>query len=269
MAFSTLSQHELEPATRAFYGQVLRTLRDAQAPFLAGGAYVLECYTGITRPTKDLDLFVRPADWEPILKILAAAGYRTERTFPHWLGKAAHGEHVIDIIFSSGNGVCKVDDVWFAHAVAGSVFEIPVHLCPPEELIWAKAFILERERYDGADIAHLIRACSYFLDWSHLLARFGPHWRVLLCHLLLFGYIYPAERTRVPGWLLDELVRRLQREQDSPPPTEHLCRGTLLSREQYLTDIERWGYQDARLAPQAYMTPEEIMQWTEAIDRKQ
>lgn len=269
LEYHTLSQNELEPETRAFYCQVLTTLREAQAPFLAGGAYVLECYTGITRHTKDLDIFVCPSDWDPILGLLATAGYRTERTFPHWLGKASQGEHFIDVIFGSGNGMCKVDDDWFARAVAGSVFEIPVKLCPPEEIIWSKSFIMERERYDGADIAHLIRACSERLDWLHLLTRFGPHWRVLLSHLLLFGYIYPAEHARIPGWLMDELVRRLHCEQDSPLPAERLCQGTLLSREQYLTDIQRWGYLDARLFPQTYMTPEEIARWTAAIGREQ
>ncbi len=265
MELCTSSQDTLEPKTRAFYCQVLTTLREAHAPFLAGGAYMLECYTGITRHTKDLDIFVRPRDYELTLSILAAAGYRTERTFPHWLGKASSGENVIDIIFSSGNGVCQVDDAWFARAVEGKVFDIPVKLCPPEETIWSKAFIMERERYDGADIMHLIRACSERLDWSYLLSRFGPHWRVLLAHLTLFGYIYPAEHRRIPGWLMDELLRRLQREQDSAPPAGRLCQGTLLSREQYLTDIQRWGYQDARLSPQTYMTPHEIARWTAAI----
>jgi hypothetical protein len=45
------------------------------------------------------------------------------------------------------------------------VLGVPVRLCPPEEIIWSKAFIMERERYDGADISHLIRACQGRLDW--------------------------------------------------------------------------------------------------------
>jgi hypothetical protein len=48
-----------------------------------------------------------------------------------------------------------------------------VNVMAPEEMIWMKAFIQERERYDGADIAHLIRSCVEALDWRHLRARFG------------------------------------------------------------------------------------------------
>ena len=58
------------------------------------------------------------------------------------------------MIFSSGNGVATVDDEWFAHAPEGEVLGLPVRLVPAEEMIWSKAFIMERERFDGADIMH-------------------------------------------------------------------------------------------------------------------
>ncbi len=48
---------------------------------------------------------------------------------------------------------------------------------------------------------------------------------------------------------------------------ERTCQGTLLSRSQYLIDLERWGYQDARLAPRSLMTREEIAHWTKAIEQ--
>jgi hypothetical protein len=43
-----------------------------------------------------------------------------------------------------------------------------------------------------------------------------------------------------------------------------VCGGTLLSREQYLHDIEQLGYRDARLMPIGDMTADEIAAWTEA-----
>jgi purine nucleoside permease len=47
-----------------------------------------------------------------------------------------------------------------------------------------------------------------------------------------------------------------------------LCRGPLLSRAQYLVDVERWNYVDAREVPLGTMTPEEIDIWTKAIETK-
>ena len=114
---------------------------------------------------------------------------------------------------------------------------IPVRLCPPEEIIWSKAYVMERERFDGADIAHLIRKSGRDFDWHRLLRRFGAHWRVLLVHLVMFGFVYPGERDIVPAWVIHELSDRLRREAEEPPPAEKVCQGTLLSREQYLVDI--------------------------------
>jgi hypothetical protein len=147
------------------------------------------------------------------------------------------------------------------------VLGIPVKLMPAEEMIWSKGFIMERERYDGADIAHILRARAGQLDWRRLLLRFGRHWRVLMSHLVLFGFIYPAERAHVPAWVMQELTRRLQRENITVPVAgaTPICRGPLLSRAQYLPDIEEHGYQDARLTHESAMNESDVVLWTEGI----
>ena len=166
---------------------------------------------GIERHTKDMDIFAREGDRDRILRALEAAGYRTEITFPHWLAKAWIVERFVNVIYRSGNGVAEIDDDWFAHARESELLGIPVRLCPPEEIIWSKAYIMERERFDGADIAHLIRKSGREFDWHRLLRRFGADWRVLFSHLILFGFIYPGERDIVPAWILRELSDRLSR----------------------------------------------------------
>ncbi len=239
-------------------------LRQAGPPYLVGGAYAFACYTGIVRHTKDLDLFVRPADAGAALETLAVAGCRTEVAFTHWLGKAFRGDDFIDVIYSSGNGLCPVDDAWFGHAVSHPVLGRPASLCPPEEMIWQKAFIQERERFDGADVAHLIHARGRTLDWRRLLDRFGPHWPVLFGHLVLFGYIYPDEKDCIPAAVLGELTARWQAEIAAPAAADRECRGVLLSRIQYLSDMERDGRRDPRLPPSGGMSAEEVKVWTEA-----
>jgi hypothetical protein len=254
----------LDPATRRFYRRVMRRLETESVPFLVGGAYAFERYTGIARHTKDFDLFVHPRDVERALAVLAADGCRTATPFPHWLAKAYGGEEVVDLIFSSGNGVALVDDGWFRHAVEETVLDMPVRLIPAEEMIWSKAFIMERERFDGADVAHILRACADALDWPRLLARFGEHWRVILQHLVGFGFIYPCERARVPAAVIRELMGRLDRELTRSAP-ERVCQGTLISRSQYLVDVEHWDYADPRLAPAGNMTSAERERWTAGI----
>jgi hypothetical protein len=257
-----------EDPARAFYLHVLRALRKADAPFLVGGAYALRQYVGIDRDTKDFDIFVRREDYDRVMAVLKSTGCSTELTYPHWLGKARCENALVDVIFSSGNGISLVDDDWFHYATAAHVLDVPVKLCPPEETIWSKAFINERERYDGADIMHMLLACAATLDWDRLLTRFGAHWRVLLSHLCLFGFVYPSERARIPQWVMTALLGRMEEESRTPPPRERICQGTLISREQYLPDIEQWGFLDGRLVSPNAMTEAEIAQWTEAIEPK-
>jgi hypothetical protein len=257
---------DLDQQSREFYRDAMTVMNAARLPFLVGGAYAFAPYTGIERHTKDFDVFIRREDFARAQKIFEDAGYRTELTFPHWIGKAFKGDDFVDLIFSSGNGLAAVDDLWFRHAVRAEVFEMDVELIPAEEMIWSKGLIMERERYDGADVAHLIHAVGEKLDWKRLLFRYGHHWRVLYTHLILFGFIYPSARSKVPSSVMQELAGRLARELQEPDVNEKVCYGTILSRQQYLVDFKRWGYKDARLRPLGNMTAEEIVLWTAGIE---
>ncbi len=89
---------------------------------------------------------------------------------------------------------------------------------------------------------------------------------MLLSHLILFGFIFPSEKERVPASVLEELISHLYAE-EAEPAGARLCRGTLLSRAQYLTEVSTGGWRDARLEPRAGLTPAEIEAWTKAIDQ--
>jgi hypothetical protein len=263
MTSNPVSLEQYDPRAFRFYRDSLQILDASGVPFLVGGAYAFGYYTDITRHTKDLDLFVRPDDAPAVLDAFNTAGYRTEMVFSHWLGKVYHHDDFIDVIFSSGNAWCTVDDLWFDHAVEGTALGTKVRLIPAEEMLWQKAYIMERERFDGADVNHLLRARGRQLDWNRLLARFGRHWRVLLSHLVLFAFVYPDDRDQIPVEVVRLLTTRLLEE---PPASrdDPLCQGPLLSRMQYLADTEDWGYVDPRRPPLGRMTEEQIVRWTDA-----
>ncbi len=90
---------------------------------------------------------------------------------------------------------------------------------------------------------------------------------MLFSHLVLFGFIYPSERARIPAWVMAELTRRLHRETASVPVADPspVCRGPLLSRAQYLPDIDGRGYRDVRLTHESAMNERDIERWTEGI----
>ena len=198
---------------------------------------------------------MRPRDVQRVLDVLTRAGFKTEVAFTHWLAKAYHGDKFIDVIFSSGNGVAEVDDEWFAHAVDEEV------LGRPGQAVSRRGDDLVEGVDHGAralstaptspTCSATAAACS---NWERLVRRFGPHWRVLLGHLVLFGFIYPGERALIPSAVMKDLVNRLLAELDVPTRDSKVCQGTLLSRAQYLVDVDEWGYEDARVLPRGAMT---------------
>ncbi|WP_407660015.1 nucleotidyltransferase [Hyalangium gracile] len=222
-------------------------LLDAGVPFVVGGAYAYATYTGIYRDTKDLDLFPRKRDAGRALEVLELDGWRTERTDEVWLYKAFKGEYFVDFIFSSGNGVAVVDDAWFEHAKTATVFGHRCLVAPAEEMIWSKAFVNERERYDGSDVNHLLLKAGREMDWERLMWRFDRYWEVLFSHLMMFRYAYPSQRDNVPDWVMAELLSRTLETVREGNWEEPLCRGNLISRVNYHVDIHHWGFRDGRL----------------------
>jgi hypothetical protein len=262
---SAVITEALDAPAQTVYRHALQLLTAADVPYLLGGAYALAHHTGVVRHTKDLDLFLRRNDIARARSALDADGFRTELVYPHWLAKAFAGDHFVDLIFNLGNGIGPVEDDWFEHAETGELLGLPVQLLGPAEMIFSKVFTMDRGRFDGADVAHLIRACGERLDWPRLVGRFDRHWRVLLSHLVMFGFVYPADRQLVPHWVMKNLLDRLRADEAADDACDPVCRGTLLSPTQYLIDVEQWGYHDARLPPFGPMTPEQVEHWTEGV----
>jgi len=124
------------------------------------------------------------------------------------------------------------------------VFGAAVRIVGPTELLLSKSFIQQRHRYDGADIAHILLRARDQIDWPRLLGYMETHWEVLLMHLLNFRWIYPTEREAIPAWLLDELLDRLAKQRQLPPPQMKVCRGRMFSSADYEIDVKEWGFAD-------------------------
>jgi hypothetical protein len=244
-----------------FYRRSLEALSTAAIPFLVGGAYALGHHAGIHRETKDLDLFIRKADGPAVIRLLQDLGAEAGVVARHWLGKGIREGSVIDVVWGFRNGVGKVEDDWFGRASFGTMFGVRVPFLSIEDMIWSKAFVMERDRYDGADIAHLLRAGRASLDWRRLVARFGPHWPVLLSFVILYRYVYPDEADPVPEAVERELIDRWMASRDvaGAPEEGPLCRGTLFSYHQYAVDLER-GHRDARLQPEGSLAPDNLLE---------
>jgi hypothetical protein len=232
------------PDADQFYAQSLRILKDSQIPFLVAGTFAVNCYTSINRATKDLDIFCKAGDFPRILLHFKEQGFETSIEDERWLAKVRTGACFFDVIFSSPSAVITVSDYWFKESHPAEIYDVPVQLTPPTEMIWSKALLQNRHRYDGADIAHIILRQSDRIDWKRLLTHMEQYWEVLLIHLLNFRFIYPSEREKIPRWIIDELLLRAKEQADLPIPKTKVCRGRLFSPDDYRVDVAEWGFAD-------------------------
>jgi hypothetical protein len=136
-----------------------------------------------------------------------------------------------------------VDESWFDHATHGEFAGLPVRFLSAEDLIWCKSYVQNRERYDGADINHVLLKYGRNLNWERLLKRLDAHWHLLLSQLIVFQFVYPSDfHDVIPRWLFDELMKRANEQYDLPPAQERVCRGPIIDNTQYSVDVKEWNY---------------------------
>jgi len=232
------------PGSDTFYADALGELETLGLPYLVSGTFAVNAYTGLNRPTKDMDVFCRPGDYPAILAHFQRRGYEAAIKDERWLAKVWSGDHFFDLIFCCTVVISPITDAWFIERHTAEIYGRVVPIIAPTELVWSKSFVQSRERYDGADVAHVILCQHDKIDWKRLLSHMDAWWEVLLMHVLNFRFIYPSERDRIPAWLFDELLDRLRTRAELPVPQTRVCRGRLFSRTDYLIDVTEWGYAD-------------------------
>ncbi len=234
----------------ALFREVLTQLEQSGLNYAVAGAFALRQHTGICRFTKDMDIFLSPADASAALTQLQAAGFECEVPDPVWLAKAHRDGYFVDLITGMSNAVIQVDASWIERAYPATILGISTRVLAPEELLASKLFVTRRERFDGADIAHIIFALRGKLRWDRVLELAGEHWEVVLWSLLLFRYVYPAQSSYVPQTLWQELLSRLGAELRSPNPSAKF-RGSLIDPVMFAIDVDEWGLDDVLKETQA------------------
>ena len=231
---------EIPEPQASLFCEVLRVLEEKGFPYAVSGAFALRQHTGICRFTKDLDLFMTAATSRQVMPYLEQCGFTCEVRDPVWLSKVHKGEFFVDLITGMSNGVVVVDDSWIERANPAMVQGIKTRVLAPEELVASKIFVAKRERFDGADIAHVIYGTYPRFDWDRELELVGEHWEMLLWSLLLFRYVYPAQTNYVPASIWSRLLRKLQSEISKPDPKANF-RGSLVDENMFAIDVNEWG----------------------------
>ncbi len=199
------------------YLAVIRGAHRRGVPFALGGAFGYACYTGDWRNTKDLDLFVLPEDRRAMVDILDAErleDYHARAPYDRrWIYRGHREGTLVDIIWAMANQRAQVDRRWFSGARTVQLRGETMLVIPPEELLWQKMYIVQRDRCDWPDVLNVIYAQGPALDWTHLLERLEQDWPLLTGVLAMFSWLSPARARALPQWLW----RRLR----APAPAGH------------------------------------------------
>jgi len=235
------------------FREVLTLLEQKRISYAVAGAFALREHTGICRDTKDLDIFLTPENAVLALHHLREDGFQCEVRDPVWLFKAHRDAFYVDLITGMSNAAIVVDDRWIKRARPALIHSVQTRVLAAEELVGSKLFIARRERFDGADIAHVIYGTRGTLDWQRVLRLVGEHWELLFWALVLFRYVYPAQTGYVPSELWRDLVSRFQDAVSRSDPAANF-RGSLVDDKQFAIDVNEWGlenvveeYRDRRL----------------------
>jgi len=195
---------------------VLTAVNETNVPYVLGGALAVNRHGGPWRNTKDLDLFVPPADREQVIDVLLRLGFADYYgVWPYdreWIFRAHKGNKIVDVIWQSANKIGVVEADWRERAAPGELAGVPTWFASAEDLIWLKAFIVQRERCDWPDILNLITATQGQLDWEWLVARFGPHRALLEAVIKLFDWTCPQHI----GYVADAIRRDLREWEERP-----------------------------------------------------
>lgn len=225
------------------FRETLSALNRCRVPYAVSGAFALQVHTGIWRATKDIDLFLTPEDIAPALACLEKHGFLCKVKDPVWLHKAHRNGFFVDLITGMSNAVITVEPSWIENARPAMVLDVRARVLAAEELLASKLFVVRRERFDGADIAHIVYASQGNLDWDRIFELVKEHWEILLFALVLYRYAYPAYSHYVPAWVWESLLGRFSQELAKRNPSAPF-RGSLVDDKMFAIDVAEWGMED-------------------------
>ena len=112
---------------------------------------------------------------------------------------------IVDIIWQMANGRARVDGQWLCR---GELLELngrALRMLAPEELIWSKLYVVQRERCDWGDLLTILHELGGELDWDWLIGRVGEDRRLLASLLEMFTWACPEQARALPMGVWERL----------------------------------------------------------------
>jgi hypothetical protein len=206
-----------------------------------GGGLAVSVYSGYLRNTKDMDLYVLPEERESLLAIMMEEGFEEYTAVPYdrkWSYRGHRNGYILDLLWMMLNERAPLDDVWVTGGRELKIDGVSLRMIPPEELIWTKLYIMQRERCDWPDAFNIAFAMAQQLNWERLVARMGIDAPVLGSFLTLLRWMCPGAMANIPQSVW-ERTGLLPSEQTSGPKV-HRDRVALFNGDTWFPETLQW-----------------------------
>lgn len=185
------------------YHEVIARAAAKGLRFVLGGGFAISTYTGHWRNTRDMDLYVLPADRDAFIQVTAEAGLRDmyERS-PYdrrWIFRAACGDTIVDVIWAMANLRSQVDEGWLRDGGEFNIRGERLGVVPPEEMVWNKLYVMQHDRCDWTDVLNLLYSVGAGLDWEYLIKRMGDDTPLLAAVLSVYRWMCPGRSCAIPA----------------------------------------------------------------------
>ncbi len=193
----------------AVYAQAMAIARAREVAFAIGGGLAVSLYTGQWRPSRDIDLYVLTEQRQALIDGLLAAGLRDlhdDKPYDrNWIFRATRDDVIVDVIWATANQTAQVERRWLASGARAELHGVELPLLAPEEVLWSKVHVMQRDRCDWPDLLNLLYTQGPLLHWSRLLTLLAGDERLLGALLQLFAWVAPARAQQLPAWLWGKL----------------------------------------------------------------
>lgn len=202
------SVQKLPPEQWSVYREVLFAMQQTGIPFAVGGGLAAMAYASQFRDSKDLDLYIEPESREQVIEILGGIGFTDlfeERPYDRkWIHRTHRSGTIVDAMWAMANQRSAVDRSWLLGPLI-SVDGLQIRLLRPEETLWSKLYVMQRDRCDWPDALNMLSVVGPFLDWKHLMARLEDDVSLLGALLCTYGWLCPDSARLLPAWVWKQL----------------------------------------------------------------
>jgi len=210
-----------ESSDRDAYMSALSALNDGGVPYMLGGAFAVYHYSGWLRHTHDMDVYLTPDQVDDAVRVVRAAGFtdlgEQAEGDNAWIYHAGKGPIIVDLIWRFANLVEYITPDWLERASRGEFLEQPTLFLPLEELIWMKAFVVNRHRCDWPDIFKIVQAQCSRIDWDRLVGLLAHDALLLAAITDVFDWLRPDLRDCIPEHVR-HVFDKARESRTAPPP---------------------------------------------------